>query len=367
MLNGQLRYKNCMFELHYNLYICGTSSLALMIPEKNVSLKTYNTFGIDVNAALFLEVHSINDFRECLSNSIFKELPWMVIGGGSNILLTRDFEGLVLKNSIKGIEKVSENAEHVYVKAGAGEVWHQFVLYCISNNYGGAENLSLIPGSVGAGPMQNIGAYGAELKDIFFELEALDLATGAVHTFNNADCKFGYRNSIFKNSHKNQYIILSVTFELRKQPVFNVRYGAIETELKAMGVQELSLKAISDAVCNIRKSKLPDPALLGNAGSFFKNPEVSNQKYADLKENYPDLVAYPTSAETMKLAAGWMIEKCGWKGRQFDNYGVHKNQALVLVNYGGASGKSIFELSTEIVDSVRKTFGVDLEIEVNVV
>ena len=338
-----------------------------MIPKKNVSLKAFNTFGIDANAALFVEVSSLSGFQECLNNPILKTLPWLVIGGGSNILLTGNFEGLVLKNTIKGIETISRTKDNVYVKVGAGEVWHEFVLYCIANNYGGAENLSLIPGSVGAGPMQNIGAYGAELKDIFFELEALHLATGEVHTFTKEACKFGYRNSVFKNSFKNQYIILSVTFELKTQAVFNIQYGAIETELKAMGVEELSLKAVSDAVCNIRRSKLPDPKVIGNAGSFFKNPEVSMRLYSQLKEQYPDLPGYSTGSETMKIAAGWMIEKCGWKGRQIDNYGVHKNQALVLVNYGGAEGQKIFELSKQIQASVKNTFGVDLEIEVNVV
>jgi UDP-N-acetylmuramate dehydrogenase len=338
-----------------------------MIPSKNISLKAFNTFGIDVKAALFIEIDSLLGFRECLDNPLLKALPWLVMGGGSNVLLTRDFEGLVLKNNIKGIEKVSENAEHVYVKAGAGEIWHQFVQYCISNNYGGAENLSLIPGSVGAGPMQNIGAYGAELKDIFFELEALHLATNEVHIFTKEACKFGYRNSVFKNHLKQQYIILSVTFELSKKPVFNIHYGAIETELQAMGVQELSLKAVSDAVCKIRRSKLPDPAVIGNAGSFFKNPEVSIHLFTQLKEKYPDLVGYPTGPETTKIAAGWMIEKCGWKGRQIDNYGVHKNQALVLVNYGGADGEKIYKLSKQIQAEVKDVFGVGLEIEVNIV
>lgn len=334
---------------------------------ENYPLKDFNTFGIHVSSKYFLEAHSVEDFKAFLKEEKFKNIPKLIIGGGSNILFTKDFEGLVIKNSIKGIEILREDAEHVYVRSGAGEVWHRFVMFCIEHNFAGVENLSLIPGSVGAGPMQNIGAYGIELKEVFYELEALHIESGRLQVFDKATCKFGYRNSIFKNEVKNQFIIVSVTFRLNKKPDFNTSYGAIETELKAMNVSEVSIKAISDAVCNIRRSKLPDPAVIGNAGSFFKNPEVDELRYQRLKETYPALVGYTTPTGTVKLAAGWLIEQCGWKGKQIENYGVHKNQALVLVNYGGAEGKNIFDLSKQIQASVKNRFDVDLEIEVNVI
>ncbi len=334
---------------------------------ENYSLKSLNTFGINVSSKYFLEARSVKEFQTFLKKEELKEIPKLIIGGGSNILFTKDFDGLVIKNNIKGIEIIREDAQYVYVKSGAGEVWHNFVLFCIEHNFAGVENLSLIPGSVGAGPMQNIGAYGIELKEVFYELEALHIKSGKLKVFDKSACKFGYRSSIFKSEVKNEFIIVSVTFKLNKKPDFNTSYGAIETELKAMNVSEISIKAISDAVCNIRRSKLPDPAVIGNAGSFFKNPEVEESTYAKLKEKYPNLIGYPTQKGTIKLAAGWLIEQCGWKGKQIENYGVHKNQALVLVNYGGAEGKNIFALSKQIQASVKDTFGVELEIEVNII
>jgi UDP-N-acetylmuramate dehydrogenase len=351
----------------YKIFIFAGTPTTPMRIEENFPLKNQNTFGIDVSARYFSEFHSVQSLQEHLQNKELKAYPLLIIGGGSNILFTKDFEGLVLKNKIKGIEIIAKDDDFVYIKSGAGEVWHDFVLYCTSNNFGGAENLSLIPGSVGAGPMQNIGAYGAELKDIFFELEALEIATGKLHTFNKEACCFGYRQSIFKSTLKNQYIIISVTFKLSRKPKFNIHYGAIEAELKSMKVETLNIQAISAAVCAIRKSKLPDPAVIGNAGSFFKNPEVKRLKFNDLKINYPEIVGYPTGPETVKIAAGWLIEQCGWKGKQIENYGVHKNQALVLVNYGGAKGDAIFQLSKTIREEVKKTFGVELEIEVNII
>jgi UDP-N-acetylmuramate dehydrogenase len=331
------------------------------------SLKEYNTFGINAAATYFLGCDSIECIQSYLSDSKLNSQPLLVIGGGSNILFTKDFDGLVLKNNIKGIEILSEDSNFVYVKSGAGEVWHDFVRYCIDHNFGGIENLSLIPGSVGAGPMQNIGAYGAELKDVFFELEALNIKTGALETFSKEACHFGYRNSVFKNIYKNQFIILSVTFKLSKNPVYNIAYGAIEAELKKMGIKDLSIQAISEAVCNIRRSKLPDPKTIGNAGSFFKNPEIPESKFIALKKEFPEIVGHQTKENTIKVAAGWLIEKCGFKGKRIDNYGVHKDQALVLVNYGGATGIDIFNLSKSIQETVKNKFEIDLEIEVNIV
>jgi UDP-N-acetylmuramate dehydrogenase len=338
-----------------------------METRENYPLQKLNTFGIDASARYFAAFPSIENLQELLSTEKNKTLPKLILGGGSNLLFTHDFEGLVLKNNLKGISLVKEDADHYYVKAAAGEVWHELVLHCISNGYAGIENLSLIPGNVGASPMQNIGAYGVELKDIFYELEALHIQSGKIETFSHDDCEFGYRESVFKRKLKGQHIILSVTFKLNKQPVFNTSYGAIEKELEAMGVTEKSITAISQAVCNIRSSKLPDPAKIGNAGSFFKNPEVSVSKFTELKQKYSALVAYQLENKDYKLAAGWLIEQCGWKGKTFGDAGVHKNQALVLVNYGKASGKEIYELSQRILDSVQEKFGVTLEREVNII
>jgi UDP-N-acetylmuramate dehydrogenase len=335
--------------------------------HENYSLRPLNTFGIDATAKYFAGFASLDDARALLSDEKFGKEKKLVLGGGSNILFTRDFNGLVLKNELKGIELVKEDADHYYVKAGAGENWHLFVTHCIDHGYAGIENLSLIPGNVGAGPMQNIGAYGVELKDTFHELEALNIHTLETEKFSNADCRFGYRESIFKREARDKYIISSVTLRLNKKPVFNTSYGAIEKELEAMGVKELSIKAISQAVINIRRSKLPDPAQVGNAGSFFKNPVVSAEKYESLKREYPDVVGYKNSPTETKLAAGWLIEQCGWKGKSFGDAGVHKLQALVLVNYGNAEGEEIYNLSQRILDSVFEKFGVELEREVNIV
>lgn len=327
---------------------------------ENVSLRKLNTFGIEVFAKYFLEVGSPADIQNFLEHNKF---PLLVLGGGSNILFTKNFEGVVLKNNIRGIEFLREDAEHYYVKAGAGEVWHQFVMHCIKNNYAGVENLSLIPGSVGAAPIQNIGAYGAEQKDVFFELEAIDIRENKLVKLSNSDCRFGYRDSIFKREDKGRFIIASVTFRLLKKPVLNTSYGAINQEIEKMGVKEISIAAISQAVCNIRRSKLPDPEKIGNAGSFFKNPVISTEKFDSLKKEFPSITAYKDPGG-MKLAAGWLIEQCGWKGKQVGNTGVHKDQALVLVNYGNAKGAEVFELSGKILQSVKEKFGVELEREV---
>jgi UDP-N-acetylmuramate dehydrogenase len=273
--------------------------------------------------------------------------PHLILGGGSNILFTKNFDGLVLKNELKGIELVKEDAEHFYVKAAAGENWHQFVLHCIHHGYAGVENLSLIPGNVGASPMQNIGAYGVEIKDVFHSLEAFHLDEKKVVNFSANDCAFGYRESVFKRKYKGQFVILSVTFRLHKHPQFNTTYGAIEQELQQMNVKELSIAAISQAVINIRSSKLPDPKQIGNAGSFFKNPEIPNEQFLQLKKDHPGISAYPLANGNTKLAAGWLIEQCGWKGFREGDAGCHAKQALVLVNYGNATGEQIFDLSIQ--------------------
>jgi len=329
------------------------------------SLLPYNTFRIDIKARYFSTFTNTDELDELTTHH--SQLTRFILGGGSNILFTKDYDGLVLKNEIKEIAIQHEDAEHIYVKAGAGENWHQFVLHCIHHNWAGVENLSLIPGNIGASPIQNIGAYGVELENVFLSLEAYHLQEKKVHTFTVADCEFGYRDSVFKNRYKDQFAILSVTFRLRKKPIYHVSYGAITEELEKMGVKEFSIKAVSQAVINIRSSKLPDPEKIPNSGSFFKNPEVSATKYEELKIKSPGIVAYPLTKGTVKLAAGWMIEQCGWKGYRKGDAGCHAKQALVLVNYGNATGKEIYDLSEEILQSVNEKFGVILEREVNVI
>jgi UDP-N-acetylmuramate dehydrogenase len=333
--------------------------------QENISLKPYNSFGIDAKARQFASFKSTEELSELLTNDSL--LPTLILGGGSNILLTKDFDGLVLKNEITGITELHEDNEYVYVKAGAGENWHQFVLYCIERNWAGVENLSLIPGNVGASPMQNIGAYGAEVDDVFWDLEAYHVKEKKLVTFTRNDCEFGYRDSVFKNKFKDQFVILNVTFQLRKKPRFKTGYGAIAEELERMGVKDLSIKAISDAVINIRSSKLPNPSEIGNAGSFFKNPSVSKEQFTLLKTKFENIIGHENINGSVKLAAGWLIEQCGWKGYRKGDAGCHAKQALVLVNYGNASGKEIFELSSVIIESVNEKFGFILEKEVNLI
>jgi UDP-N-acetylmuramate dehydrogenase len=332
--------------------------------QQNISLKKYNTFGIDVTAKYFANFTSLTELAALLTEQTF---PILILGGGSNILFTKNYNGLVLKNELKGISKINEDDKYVYVQAAAGENWHEFVMYCIDNDWAGVENLSLIPGCVGASPMQNIGAYGVELKDIFHSLEAYHKKENKLVTFTLQDCEFGYRESIFKNKYKNEFTITSVTFKLSKTPTFNITYGAIEQELTRMGVKQLSIKAISNAVINIRKSKLPNPFVIGNAGSFFKNPEVKNEQFLKLKENFENIIGYPQSNGNTKIAAGWLIEQCGFKGKRFGDAGCHAQQALVLVNYGNANGNQIFELSDRIIVSVGQKFGIALQREVNII
>lgn len=338
-----------------------------MLVSENVLLQPYNTFGINAQARYFSTFADLEQLQALLQDTRWQSSPRMILGGGSNILFTKDVDGLVMKNELKGITVLKEDDDYIYVKAGAGENWHRFVMHCIDHNYAGLENLSLIPGNVGASPMQNIGAYGVEIKDHFHELEAWHLKDNALVTFNNAGCAFGYRESVFKRKYKDQFVILSVTYRLLKQPHFNTSYGAIEQELQRMGVTDLSIKAISQAVINIRSSKLPDPAQIGNAGSFFKNPTVDAAQYASLKTAHPNIVAYPVDNGHYKLAAGWLIEQCGWKGYRHNDAGVHAKQALVLVNYGHASGQEIYQLSQQVLDSVKEKFGVELEREVNII
>ena len=331
--------------------------------KKNTSLKSFNTFGIDVMATSFVEVQNIEEVKSVLSNN---KQPLLILGGGSNLLFTTDFEGLVIKNNLKGITVVEENDSEIYLRIGAGEVWHEFVLYSIENGYAGIENLSLIPGNVGASPMQNIGAYGVEVKDVITEVEALHLKDYSLNTFSNEACEFGYRSSVFKTSEKGNYFITAVTFKLNKQAKVNTSYGAIDSELKRLEIENPTIKDVSRAVINIRSSKLPDPKKIGNSGSFFKNPVISEAQKNKILANYPDAPNYFQSNGDFKMAAGWLIEKCGWKGKRIDNYGVHDLQALVLVNYGGAKGSEIYSLSEQIIESVNSKFGIILEREVNI-
>jgi UDP-N-acetylmuramate dehydrogenase len=335
--------------------------------QQNISLKSFNTFSINAKAKYFATFTTVDELRELLNYKLETKSSKLILGGGSNILFTKDFDGLVLKNELHGIELIKEDKHHYYVKAAAGENWNNFVMHCIHHNYAGLENLSLIPGNVGASPMQNIGAYGAELKDVFESLEAMNRKDLSVHTFSANDCAFGYRESIFKTKYKNEFVILNVTFRLNKEPVFNTSYDALQQELEKMNVQKLSIQAISQAVINIRTSKLPDPKQIGNAGSFFKNPIITKQHFNELKKQYADIPGYAADNVHVKVAAGWLIEQCGWKGYRKNDAGVHAKQALVLVNYGNATGKEIFHLSEEIKHSVKKKFNIELEREVNVV
>ena len=332
----------------------------------NVDLTKYNTFGIQAFAASFCAFESIEDLQE-LHKDLLLDNELLVLGGGSNILLTKNIDHLVLLNQIHGFEVIEEIDSHVIVEVGGGVVWHDFVMTCLENGFFGIENLSLIPGSVGASPMQNIGAYGVEIKDVFHSLQAFHIATGEVHSFSAEDCEFGYRESVFKRKLKGQYIILSVQYRLSKNAEVNTSYGIIEQELEKMGIKNPTPKNVSDAVIAIRQSKLPDPKKIGNSGSFFKNPIVANTIFKDIQANHPDMPNYPAGENHVKLAAGWLIDQCGWKGKTFDTFGVHKNQALVLVNYGGSTGEQIYKLSTQIIEDVKATFGVELEREVNII
>jgi len=332
---------------------------------ENVSLKPYNTFGLEAKAKYFVVFKSVEELKEILVLEKFKIEKKLFLGGGSNVLLMGDFNGLVLKNEIYGIENIFEDDNKVILKSGAGEVWHSFVLKSIDMGLSGLENLSLIPGTVGAAPMQNIGAYGVEIKDVFVELEALNLETFEIEIFGKEKCNFGYRESYFKHEGKGKYVILNVSFELSKIPNFNVSYGAIKDTLQQMGEVGLTTKAISEAVISIRKSKLPDPAQIGNSGSFFKNPEIPIKQYDTVRETFPNMPHYVIDEDTVKVPAGWLIEQAGWKGKRIGEIGVHTQQALVLVNYGGGRGQEIANLAYEIQASVFEKFGIKITPEVN--
>lgn len=330
------------------------------------SLKELNTFGIDAKSNFFASINSVDDLKEVLITDIAKNNPILILGGGSNVLFTEDYAGLIILNNISGIEIVEENDTSATVAAGGGVIWQELVDFSLDHNLGGIENLSLIPGSVGAAPIQNIGAYGVELKDVMESLEAFDLTSVQSKTFSRTDCAFGYRNSIFKNELKDKYLITKVVLKLAKNPVLNTSYGAINAVLESKGIERPTIQDVSKAVIEIRQSKLPDPAKLGNAGSFFKNPVIDTIDYEGLKLSFPDIPGYVNEKE-VKIPAAWLIEKCGWKGKRFGTIGVHENQPLVIVNYGGGTGKEIIKLAKDIQASVAEKFGIELEPEPRVI
>lgn len=332
--------------------------------QKNVSLKRFNTFGIDKKAKILVEVTHTEAVVEALEEAESRGLPVFILGGGSNILLTKNLDAFVIKINIKGIQPIREDSDYIYVKVGAGEIWHDFVLAAIAANWAGIENLSLIPGTVGASPLQNIGAYGVEIKDVFDHLEAINIQSKEIEIFDRAHCEFGYRESIFKNRLKGKYIITHVIFKLSKIPRFNTSYGDIQRTLDQMGTSEPSLAAVSHAVIAIRQSKLPDPKIIGNAGSFFKNPTVKPEDYLALKKHHPTIPGFETEGG-IKIPAAWLLEQAGWKGKTFGKIGVHKDQPLVLVNYGGGEGEDLRQLSEAIQKDIHAKFGVLLHPEVN--
>jgi UDP-N-acetylmuramate dehydrogenase len=336
--------------------------------QENFSLQPYNTFGVEAKAKYFTEVNTIDELKEALIFAKTQTLQLLFLGGGSNILLTKDFDGLAIRLNLRGISEENINENEVWVTAKAGENWHEFVIYCLQKNYGGLENLSLIPGNVGTSPMQNIGAYGTEIKDIFISCEVLDLENLELRTFNLEQCRFGYRDSIFKQEGKGRYVILEVTFKLtQKKHSIKTEYGAIKSELENLGIDNPTIQDISKAVINIRQSKLPDPKEIGNAGSFFKNPTIPLGQFEALKQKFENIQGYP-NGDWVKVPAGWLIEQCGWKGKQIGNVASHKLQSLVIINAtGNATGKEIFDFSTEIINSVKEKFGIELEREVNII
>ena len=336
--------------------------------EKQFSLQSFNTFGVEAKANYFAEVNSIEELIQTLQLYSSTNLQILFLGGGSNILFTKDFEGVVIKLNLKGISEEILNDNEVLVTAKAGENWHEFVLHCLNKNYGGLENLSLIPGNVGTSPMQNIGAYGTEIKDVFVSCKVLNRETGELKVFDLEKCRFGYRDSIFKQEEKGKYVILEVSFKLTtQQHTIKTEYGVIKTELHNLGIENPTIQDVSKAVITIRQSKLPDPKELGNAGSFFKNPTIPLVQFEDLKLKFENIQGYP-NGDFVKVPAGWLIEQCGWKGKQIGNVASHKLQALVIINAtGNATGKEIFDFSTEIINSVKEKYGIELEREVNII
>lgn len=333
--------------------------------QENISLKSYNTFSIAAQARYFVEIFSETELEEFLAAAGDQLNNMLVLGGGSNVLFTQDFPGLVVKISIPGIKQLSSGSA-IIVEAGAGVVWNDFVQYCVKNNLAGVENLSLIPGTVGASPIQNIGAYGVELKDVFYNCTGYEIATGVKRVFSYEDCKFGYRDSVFKNELKGRYIITSVSFKLGTQANLNTQYGAIQSELAMRNIVAPTIADISAVVSEIRVSKLPDPSTIGNAGSFFKNPVIEKSTLDEIQKVYPEIVNYPVGNGYYKIAAGWLIESCGFKGKVVGETGTWKNQALVLVNHGHATGQEVYSFSEHIINVVCQKFGIKLEREVNI-
>lgn len=336
--------------------------------QDNFSLKAYNTFGVEAAAKYFTEVNTIEELKEAIRFSSSHSLPVLFLGGGSNVLLTKDFEGAAIQINLKGITEEIVDENHILVTAKSGENWHEFVMYSLDKNYGGLENLSLIPGNVGTSPMQNIGAYGTEIKDIFVSCSVLNLDTLEIEVFDLEKCRFGYRDSIFKQEGKGKYVILEVTFRLtRKEHSIKTEYGAITAELEKLNIENPTIQDVSKAVITIRQSKLPDPKVIGNAGSFFKNPTIPLSQFEDLQLKFENIQGYPNGNQ-VKVPAGWLIEQCGWKGKQIGNVASHQLQSLVIVNAtGNASGKEIYDFSTQIINSVKEKFGIELEREVNII
>ncbi len=335
--------------------------------EKNYPLRKLNTFGLTVSSRYFVDLKSQDEAIRFLNSGMQLNERTLVLGGGSNILFTHDFEGLIIKVSIPGIYVVREDDHFYWVKAGAGVIWHDLVEACVKANFGGIENLSLIPGSVGAAPVQNIGAYGVELKDTFEALEAIDLENGEKQYFRKDECRFGYRDSIFKNELRDKYLITNVILRLHKEPVLNTAYGQIEKVLKETGREKFTIRDVSDAVIALRRSKLPDPHELGNAGSFFKNPVISHEFFAKIQMSYPKVPHYPEPDNKIKIPAAWLIEQCGFKGKKHKGAAVHTDQPLVLVNYAEATGSDIVELSELIREKVHEVFDILLEPEVRII
>jgi len=338
-----------------------------MVVQECVSLKHFNTFGIDAQARYYARIDDVSQLRNFLLSPEFQSFPQLILGGGSNVLLRENFGGIVLHMAIEDIVVLREDYQHVWLKVGAGINWHQLVLHCIRQGYAGLENLSLIPGTVGAAPVHNIGAYGVALSDVIEFLEAIEVRSGQVHTFQKKDCAFGYRDSIFKNSLQGRYIITSVCFRLYKQPRLQITYDEIKATLKKMDVQKLSIQAISDVVIYLRKKKLPDPARLGNAGSFFKNPIITREQFIRLQNMYSNMPGYAQTRGQVKVSAAWLIEQCGWKGWFNGRVGVYSKHALVLVNYGAGTGQDIYQLMLAIQQSVKDRFSIELTPEVQVV
>lgn len=332
--------------------------------QKDYPLLPHNTFGMDVKASLFMEYSSVEELKTLLAQQAWVPGEWLHIGEGSNLLFTKDYPGTILHSAIKGFEVISENDEEVIVRAGAGEVWDDFVAYTVSQGWYGAENLSLIPGEVGASAVQNIGAYGMEAKDLIVNVETVEVATGKERIFENSECQYAYRESIFKHALKGQYIVTHVSYRLGKIPVYHLDYGNIRTELEKQGCQ-LTLQHVRNTIIDIRNAKLPDPQVQGNAGSFFMNPIVPRAQFEALLKDYPSMPHYILDNDRVKIPAAWMIDQCGWKGKQLGRAGVHSKQALVLINCGGATGQEVIALSEEIQQSVFQKFGIRIFPEVN--